>query len=124
MCLDSGYSNIFIFQVNQYITNNKRAGSLERARESLNEADVGESSFRSLMVVVQRCAICVSSFFYLYLFGDSSILQEESVIETRIFFLFSLINSRANISYGHMKQKKIEIQGNVALFARKKSLYI
>ena len=97
---------------------------MERARESLNEAAVGESSFRSLMVVVQRCAICVSSFFYLYLFGDSSILQEESVIETRIFFLFSLINSRANISYGHMEQKKIEIQGNVALFARKKSLYI
>ena len=123
MCLDSGYSNIFIFQVNQYITNNKRAGSLERVRESLNEAAVRESSFRSLMVVVQRCATCVSYFFYLYLFGDSSILQEESVTETRIFFLFSLINSRANISYGHMEQKKIEIQGNVALFARKKSLY-
>ena len=45
-------------------------------------------------------------FFYLYLFGDSSILQEESVTETRIFFLFSLIISRANISYGHMEQKK------------------
>ena len=56
------------------------------------------------MVVVQRCAICVSSSFYLYLFGDDSILQEESVTETRFFF--SLINSRANISYGHMEQKK------------------
>ena len=41
------------------------------------EAAVGESSFRSLMVVVQCCAICVSSSFYLFLFGDGSILQEE-----------------------------------------------
>ena len=64
----------------------KRVGSLEWARESLNEAAVGESSFRSLMVVVQRCAICVSSSFYLYLFGDGSILQEEYVTETRFFF--------------------------------------
>ena len=70
------------------------------------EDAVSESSFRSLMVVVQRCAICVSSSFYLYLFGDGSILQEESVTEARIIFLFSLINSRANISYGHMEQKK------------------
>ena len=72
------------------------------------EAAVGESSFRSLMVVVQRCAICVSSYFYLFLFGDGSILQEESVTETRIIVLFSLINSRAkeNISYGHMEEKK------------------
>ena len=77
------------------------------------EAAVGESSFRSLMVVVQRCAIYVSSSFYLFLFGngsilqkDGSILQEESVTETRIVVLFSLINSRANISYGHMEQKK------------------
>ena len=50
------------------------------------------------MVVVQRCAICVSSSFYLFLFGDGSILQEESVTETRIVVLLSLINSRANIS--------------------------
>ena len=71
------------------------------------EATVGESSFRSLMVVVQRCAIYVSSSFYLFFFfGDGSILQEESVTETRIVVLFSLINSRANISYGHMEQKK------------------
>ena len=70
------------------------------------KAAVGESSFRSLMVVVQRCAICVSSSFYLYLFGDGSILQEESVTETRIIFLFSLINSRANISYGHNRNTR------------------
>ena len=70
------------------------------------EAAVGESSVRSLIVVVQRCAIYVSSSFYLFLFGDGSILQEESVTETHIVVLFSLINSRANISYGHMEQKK------------------
>ena len=84
------------------------------------EAAVGESSFRSLMVVVQRCAICVSFSFYLFLFRDGSILQEESVTETRIVVLFSLINSRANI---YIWSKKIEIQGNGALFAREKSLY-
>ena len=49
---------------------------------------------------------CVSSSFYLFLFGDGSILQKESVTETHIVVLFSLINSRANISYGHMEQKK------------------
>ena len=39
----------------------------------------------------------VSSSFYLFLFGDGSILQEESATETHIVVLFSLINSRTNI---------------------------